>query len=150
MRRHGFSSSSSSSSWTNNFPVQKCRCSEEELPFKTSWTKNNPGRRYWACPNYGTREFCGFYKWLDSEMCARSKQIIPGLLSKLNNLEDELNDFMIRERKLEAELREANSKRITMEKQLDVLKNEKKNFIVKLGVFFLVVVVVFYVLNSQN
>ena len=32
---------------------------------------------------------CGYFKWIDPEMCYRSKQIIPGLLRRKNMLESE-------------------------------------------------------------
>ncbi|KAL9145720.1 hypothetical protein ABFS82_13G062200 [Erythranthe guttata] len=56
---------------------------------QTSWTVANPGRRFITCPNKGANS-CRFYFWCDPEMCARSKQIIPGLLKKINALECQL------------------------------------------------------------
>ena len=36
-------------------------------------------------------EQCSFFQWLDPEICPRSKQIIPGLLRRVNELEFELS-----------------------------------------------------------
>ncbi|KAM7507563.1 hypothetical protein LguiA_018016 [Lonicera macranthoides] len=47
---------------------------------------NNPGRRFRACE----QGVCGYFSWVDPPMCKRSKEIIPGLLRKKNQLEDEV------------------------------------------------------------
>ncbi|KAK3030890.1 hypothetical protein RJ639_037240 [Escallonia herrerae] len=52
----------------------------------TSWTAKNSGRRFWVCLKPKGKD-CGFFGWHDPEMCARSKEVIPGLLCKLNSLE---------------------------------------------------------------
>ncbi|KAL3634038.1 hypothetical protein CASFOL_021092 [Castilleja foliolosa] len=46
------SSSSQNFHYGGTLEKHFCRCGIE-LPLKTSWTKNNPGIRYWTCPNYG-------------------------------------------------------------------------------------------------
>ena len=38
---------------------------------------------------------CGFFEWLDPPMCSRSKQIIPGLLKKINRLENDTESLSI-------------------------------------------------------
>ncbi|KAG8387141.1 hypothetical protein BUALT_Bualt03G0222400 [Buddleja alternifolia] len=50
---------------------------------KTSWTNDNPGRRFLICE----RIECGKFKWWDPPMCSRSKAITPGLLRRLNRHE---------------------------------------------------------------
>ncbi|KAL0398485.1 UNVERIFIED_CONTAM: hypothetical protein Sradi_2191800 [Sesamum radiatum] len=55
---------------------------------RTSWTKDNPGRRFYNC-SIG-RGNCAFFAWEDPPICARSKLIIPGLLRKINALEDKV------------------------------------------------------------
>ncbi|KAI5347954.1 hypothetical protein L3X38_000841 [Prunus dulcis] len=54
----------------------------------TSWTVSHPGRRFQVCAR---RNGCTFWEWADPEMCDRSKHIIPGLLRKINRLEEEKN-----------------------------------------------------------
>ncbi|PIN25958.1 DNA topoisomerase [Handroanthus impetiginosus] len=54
---------------------------------RTSWTKENPGRRFLSCANRDGG--CRFFEWEDSPLCARSRVIIPGLLRRLNALEKE-------------------------------------------------------------
>ncbi|PIN03175.1 hypothetical protein CDL12_24306 [Handroanthus impetiginosus] len=33
---------------------------------------------------------CSYFAWIDPPMCSRSRQIIPGLLWRINKIEDEL------------------------------------------------------------
>ncbi|KAL3646665.1 hypothetical protein CASFOL_009209 [Castilleja foliolosa] len=60
------SGSRSSSSYGN--AAVRCHCGIQ-LELVTSWTDENPGRRFQSCPNY------------------KIKEIIPGLLRKTNKLE---------------------------------------------------------------
>ena len=41
---------------------------------------------------------CGFFTWVDPPMCARSKEIIPGLLRRINTGENEIKRYKRRER----------------------------------------------------
>ncbi|PIN02097.1 DNA topoisomerase [Handroanthus impetiginosus] len=66
-----------------------CYCNRPTLK-KTSWTDLNPGRRYSICPQYRENGGCNFFSWVDPPMCARSRQIIPGLLKRVNKLESEI------------------------------------------------------------
>ncbi|KAL7143962.1 hypothetical protein ABFS83_08G226700 [Erythranthe nasuta] len=66
-----------------------CRCGLK-LEVKTSWTPLNPGRRFVTCPHRGDKG-CKLFIWCDPEMCERSKQIIPGLLKKIDSLEAQLD-----------------------------------------------------------
>ncbi|KAH7843898.1 hypothetical protein Vadar_022068 [Vaccinium darrowii] len=61
-----------------------------------SWTNRNLGRRYVKCPNI----VCDDFVWIDPAMCARSKQIIPGLLRRINKAESEIETAKLNERKL--------------------------------------------------
>ncbi|KAL8478359.1 hypothetical protein ACS0TY_030318 [Phlomoides rotata] len=55
----------------------------------TSWTDENPGRRFATCMN-SRKNGCSFWKWNDDPMCQRSKMIIPGLLRRINANEAEI------------------------------------------------------------
>ncbi|KAL8539780.1 hypothetical protein ACS0TY_001401 [Phlomoides rotata] len=76
-----------------------CYCGKKAL-IRTSWTDQNPGRRFLCCVNSRIRiissyiyflrwrrEGCVFWKWEDPEMCMRSKMIIPGLLRRTCHLD---------------------------------------------------------------
>ncbi|XP_017245521.1 uncharacterized protein LOC108217189 [Daucus carota subsp. sativus] len=67
-----------------------CRCGTAAA-LKTSWTDSNPGRRFWGCMRFkdNRSNACNFHQWFDPPMCARSKAIIPGLLRRIRNLEDD-------------------------------------------------------------
>ncbi|PWA37589.1 zinc finger, GRF-type [Artemisia annua] len=66
-----------------------CNCQPpRQAVIRTSWTQRNPGRRFYCCSQIVTD--CGYFDWLDPPMCARSVQIIPGLLASRNVLEESL------------------------------------------------------------
>nr|KAJ0185615.1 hypothetical protein LSAT_V11C900490130 [Lactuca sativa] len=67
-----------------------CFCKKWAI-VRTSWTNNNPGRRFWGCPDPNSS--CGFIGWHDEPMCARSKVIIPGLLGTINKLRKAIDDI---------------------------------------------------------
>ncbi|GER39716.1 GRF zinc finger containing protein [Striga asiatica] len=61
-----------------------CTCGKRTV-MVTSWTDNNPGRRYATCKGW-LQTFCVD----DPPMCTRPRQIIPGLLRRINLAEAEL------------------------------------------------------------
>lgn len=85
-----------------------CNCGKVPI-LRTSWTNQNPGRRFFACPEQvGIFHFgfwfwcfvlkliytdtlqgssCRFFCWYDPVMCDRAKDVIPGLLRAKNSLE---------------------------------------------------------------
>ncbi|KAK6149751.1 hypothetical protein DH2020_017276 [Rehmannia glutinosa] len=65
-----------------------CYCGRRAA-LRTSWTDDNPGRRFHSCIQY-TRGGCSFFDWEDPPMCRRSKAIIPGLLRRINTLKEEV------------------------------------------------------------
>ncbi|XP_012839459.1 PREDICTED: uncharacterized protein LOC105959844 [Erythranthe guttata] len=71
------------------FLKMSCYCSRRTT-MKTSWTELNPGRRYETCQKYREIGGCNYFAWVDPPMCERSRQIIPGLLRRINNNEKEL------------------------------------------------------------
>ncbi|XP_057465413.1 uncharacterized protein LOC130755079 [Actinidia eriantha] len=86
---------------TNAAPVQMdvitCHCGKRSR-LKTSWTDHNPGRRFLGCPQYGSVGACGFFSWVDPPLCARARQIIPGLLRRTNDLQAKLQVHRRREK----------------------------------------------------
>ncbi|GER33090.1 GRF zinc finger containing protein [Striga asiatica] len=48
--------------------------------------------------------FCGFFIWLDPEICDRAKNIIPGLLEKMNKYRHEIDQYKLRESEAEVRL----------------------------------------------
>ena len=71
-----------------------CHCGRLAI-LKTSWTDDNPGRRFFGYTK--KRSGCGFFRWEDPPMCARAKVIIPGLLRKLNRMEDKIAQMQRRQ-----------------------------------------------------
>ncbi|KAL7090854.1 hypothetical protein ACP275_12G068300 [Erythranthe tilingii] len=63
-----------------NYP-RFCDCGLKVF-IQISWTEGNPGRRFVTCPSRNC----------DPSICDRGKQIIPGLLKKINILQIELDN----------------------------------------------------------
>ncbi|XP_031106993.1 uncharacterized protein LOC116011730 [Ipomoea triloba] len=76
-------------------PIPNCVCGQR-LKLQTSWTNDNPGRRYWECCFENGGQRCGFVRWHDAPMCARSRKIIPGLLRMINRNEEEIAKLKMR------------------------------------------------------
>ncbi|KAL8263918.1 hypothetical protein R6Q59_022048 [Mikania micrantha] len=66
-----------------------CHCGRLAT-MKTSWTNNNPGRRFYTCPV--SKSKCNFFIWIDPPMCARSSVIIPGLLRSREQFEQRVKE----------------------------------------------------------
>ncbi|KAK6163403.1 hypothetical protein DH2020_000267 [Rehmannia glutinosa] len=75
-----------------------CYCGRRAV-MRTSWTEDNPGRRFHACLSYN-RGGCKFFDWEDPPMCRRSKVIIPGLLKRLNARDAEIEKLQLTNKKL--------------------------------------------------
>ncbi|PIN20593.1 DNA-(apurinic or apyrimidinic site) lyase [Handroanthus impetiginosus] len=70
----------------------QCYCGRTAV-LKTSWTNNNPGRRFRTCSTRNERgggNACQFFTWVDPPICARAGVIIPGLLRKLRKRDEEI------------------------------------------------------------
>jgi len=79
----GYYSSSSTVSGSSRLRKSNlvCYCGVDS-PLVTSWTDENPGRRFHGCGKYWQRRKCSFFRWFDPEVPERQKKIIRGLLKK--------------------------------------------------------------------
>ncbi|KAH1228992.1 hypothetical protein GmHk_10G028863 [Glycine max] len=80
-----------------------CLCNIE-APLVTSWTEENPGRRFYGCGLYkdiGTKG-CNFFQWHDPVGNNRQKKIIVGLMKEVDELKLREKDLqtMISEMKM--------------------------------------------------
>ncbi|KAL3623450.1 hypothetical protein CASFOL_032266 [Castilleja foliolosa] len=146
------SGSRSSSSYGN--AAVRCHCGIQ-LELVTSWTDDNPGRRFQACPNYKMPSSCGFFRWFDEEMCSRSKEVIPGLLRKTNKLElllateQEKNKLVQHYELLLAAEQEKNKfVQVVLERQANVL--EKKERMLKIVIAVMVLIIAFQVMSQPE
>ncbi|KAL2530391.1 uncharacterized protein Fot_22992 [Forsythia ovata] len=71
-----------------------CMCGKNAA-MKTSWTKNNSGRRFLGCSFYGRLDACDYFKWVDPIVHPRYKSVINGLLRNANH-KDALENKMQR------------------------------------------------------
>ncbi|XP_031129330.1 uncharacterized protein LOC116031041 [Ipomoea triloba] len=96
-----YTSDSSSSSRNQEYiygelvNIPNCHCGQR-LKLQTSWTNDNPGRRYWECRSENGGQICGFVRWYDPPMCARLKRIILGLLRRINRNEEDIARLKMR------------------------------------------------------
>ncbi|GJS74928.1 zinc finger, GRF-type containing protein [Tanacetum coccineum] len=77
----------------------RCRTCGSRGVIRTSWTPTNPGRRFFGCSKRGTN--CGIIDWYDPPMCDRAVQIIPGLLRRINQLQQTIADYQAPETNVE-------------------------------------------------
>ncbi|XP_059316103.1 uncharacterized protein LOC132066934 [Lycium ferocissimum] len=70
------------------------------LIMQTSWSNDNPGRRFWSCPRYREKS-CKFFRWRDrDEIDARSKFVISRLANRVKDLEKSLAYFQSMEKEM--------------------------------------------------
>ncbi|XP_050245945.1 uncharacterized protein LOC126693934 [Quercus robur] len=74
-----------------------CYCNKK-LVLVVTWTEDNPGRRFYGCPNYWVGRKCRFFQWRDDEICERGKVFIPQQRQRIIKLEAELVDCKKREK----------------------------------------------------
>ncbi|CAN1149612.1 Uncharacterized protein At4g04775 [Linum perenne] len=76
----------------------ECRCvCGQGIVLLTSWTNENPGRRFWRCSRQlktKNPKNKHYFEWHDPPIEERSRQVINGLLKKLNKLEQEQREGM--------------------------------------------------------
>ncbi|KAK3406212.1 hypothetical protein EUGRSUZ_K02370 [Eucalyptus grandis] len=65
-------------------------------PRRTSWTRTNPGRRFYGCARYREGSKCKYFKWVDAKFSHRATEVILDLLDGCHQppstLVDDLND----------------------------------------------------------
>ncbi|PHU14811.1 hypothetical protein BC332_16016 [Capsicum chinense] len=66
------------------------------LHLTTSWSDNNPGRRFWSCPYYGSNK-CNFFLWRDGVVDKRSNFIILKLVKKVKDMNEMLKIMKTKE-----------------------------------------------------
>ena len=67
-----------------NVNVPFCHCGLR-VDLKTSWSNDNPGRRFLGCKKYGLSSACRFFNWYDPPMNDHAKSMLRGLLKKNQN-----------------------------------------------------------------
>jgi len=96
---------STSSSAPNYGLTRTCYCGLTSY-MKTSWTKINPGRRYFGYPNFRYGTHYKFFEWVDKgEVDARSHQVIPELRARNIWLETEMRAKASNDSQLHLELK---------------------------------------------
>ncbi|KAH6801338.1 hypothetical protein C2S52_001802 [Perilla frutescens var. hirtella] len=135
MDSHSSSSSSTSYRRQQSSNLQEgrnvCKCGVTEVIW-TSWTKENPGRRFYGCRNYRPSKGvipkvgCNHFKWCDEEMGDRVKEVIntlktenAALLKENRNLAKQCESVLVAENAVQTI---ANSEMLIMKKSLKRVK----------------------------
>ncbi|KAK8695592.1 hypothetical protein V6N13_000745 [Hibiscus sabdariffa] len=60
---------------------------------RTSWSNDNPGRRFFGCKNHGSLVYqpCRFFSWFDPPMPPHAKVVLLGLLKRIRANEVQRN-----------------------------------------------------------
>nr|XP_027061094.1 uncharacterized protein LOC113687755 [Coffea arabica] len=114
----------------------------------TSWTAQNPGRRFAKCAL--GEDGCGYWGWIDDEMCARSTMIIPGLLRKINGMEEKMVEFEKAARKWEAKAVKLEGKMKPLQTEIAKYKSANKRLIRCAVLPWLIVVLAMLVMRIDN
>ncbi|KAL8474227.1 hypothetical protein ACS0TY_030885 [Phlomoides rotata] len=106
----------------------RCYC-QREAAVATSWKNGNVGRRFYGCQKYPNDGYCKFFRWIDDPLCERAKQIIPGLLKRLNEQREEIRNMETIAEKLNEMTRVLESLNNKLEEEIQGLKNENGKLI---------------------
>ncbi|KAL8539612.1 hypothetical protein ACS0TY_001280 [Phlomoides rotata] len=83
---------------------KKCRGHDVEVNLFTSYTEDNPGKRFFRCP-FREWDDCKYFEWLDDELPPRSKIAAVRVVRKKNILEAELKQRIEKDVVLEEKLK---------------------------------------------
>ncbi|CAH1422106.1 unnamed protein product [Lactuca virosa] len=147
---------SSSSSWSNNrasFNLRDlCDCTKK-LKTLTSWTKDNPGRRFEAFPNSMIPKLdCGYFQWVDPKLTPWYRRLLYNVHEKVLAHEEMIEKQKLLVEEMEKELKRYKSKmqkykdkNKDLNKQLTVHKSrDGKGCCLVLGLVFVLLVMLFY------
>ncbi|KAK3444659.1 hypothetical protein EUGRSUZ_A00901 [Eucalyptus grandis] len=79
MESRTFSSDSNFSRQSEGEGERLCFCGLPS-PRRTSWTRRNPGRRFYGCARYREGSKCKYFEWVDAKFSHRATEVILDLL----------------------------------------------------------------------
>ncbi|OAY56821.2 hypothetical protein MANES_02G044476v8 [Manihot esculenta] len=53
---------------------------------KTSWIESNSNKRFYGCRNYGNRNYCGFFQWIDESFSNLQNRKTAAINSRVKKL----------------------------------------------------------------
>ena len=73
----------------------------------TSWTHENPGRRFYGCGIFKVmrKKGCNYFQWVDEEMSSRAKEMVRSLKDKNEELMDLIRDTKKNEEMLKMKIK---------------------------------------------
>ncbi|XP_056688872.1 uncharacterized protein [Spinacia oleracea] len=123
----------------DNEHPKRCYCGFT-VSIQKTWTKENPGRRFIACPDYDVetnRRGCIFFRWIDEqEPTTWQTIVILGLMQDKQSLAAEVDSFRTK-------LSEANN--YARKREADyVMSKMRRPISVKCEVWVVILVVLFF------
>ncbi|KAG8388705.1 hypothetical protein BUALT_Bualt02G0153200 [Buddleja alternifolia] len=123
---------SSSSSTSSSPGLRLCYCKKTPC-LQTSWTDDNPGRRFKGCENWKNGG-CNFFRWFDPPMCPRSMVVIPELrrekirvASENDQLRQKISSLLDEKMNLERTIANMGFENSNMARRLCSLQGENSN-----------------------
>ncbi|WOG82017.1 hypothetical protein DCAR_0101176 [Daucus carota subsp. sativus] len=112
-------------------PEQKyCMCGKRAR-MNTSWTYNNPGRRFFTCARPKEATGCHFFEWVDDDFSGRAMAVITHLNhrrlyleEKLKLVEENLSENDEKRKILQCQVEELTEGRIVMQAENQMLKKQ--------------------------
>ncbi|WCJ21144.1 hypothetical protein M5689_003323 [Euphorbia peplus] len=85
------SNSSNTHASSSRRHVSNCFCGVR-APIRRAWTCVNFGKSFAGCGRYPRQDACGYFVWVDNEICPRGREFVEEAKHKFQDLEDELGD----------------------------------------------------------
>ncbi|KAG2659311.1 hypothetical protein PVAP13_1KG345500 [Panicum virgatum] len=104
-------------------PAVKCPCNRK-APCWTSWSDNNPGRRYYRCPSGLKPGNCGYYVWIDRQATQYERILLCDLRDAVWHLRKEKAEEEEQVQRIQEENGELRQMIVQLEKEKDELKNK--------------------------
>ncbi|CAN6362294.1 unnamed protein product [Urochloa humidicola] len=105
-------------------PVVKCRCNRK-APCWTSWSDDNPGRRYYRCP-FGMRPGdCGYFVWIDREATPYERTLLCDLRDAIWKLRREKAEVDEKNAELTQVIEMAHVQNAELRRAMQQLQKEK-------------------------
>ncbi|KAK9750924.1 hypothetical protein RND81_02G229700 [Saponaria officinalis] len=89
---------SSASSSKTSIELVRCYCTVPAA-LQTSWTLQNPGRRFFTCKFYNPEmQFrgCNFFKWVDESSTNWQRKVINSLVMEKMSLKQEISEIKMK------------------------------------------------------
>ncbi|WCJ31372.1 hypothetical protein M5689_012872 [Euphorbia peplus] len=85
------SNSSNNHASSSRRHVSNCFCGVR-APIRRAWTCANFGKSFAGCGRNPRQDACGYFVWVDNEICPKGREFVKEAKQKFQDLEDKLGD----------------------------------------------------------